>query len=69
MSRSMNPHKREVTTALDLTNLTAASYDLEILEFSLLEALLARPFQSISPGLVAEPVANEVCVTLFDDIH
>lgn len=43
MSRSMDSYEREITTALNLPDLAAATNDVEVFEFSLVEALLARP--------------------------
>jgi hypothetical protein len=47
---------------LDLSELVAV-VELQVLDISLIEVLLTRPLKSVGPGLVAEPVADEISVT------
>jgi hypothetical protein len=52
----------EVSAVLDLAIfVTIIKFD--IVDAGLVEILLTWPFKSFSPGLVPEPVADEVCVT------
>ena len=67
VATGVQPHEGEVTARLDLTDLLAVAIDLEVLHRGVLEALLARPLQSLGPGLVAEPVADVVGVTGVDE--
>ena len=62
----MKPHEGEVTAGLDLTNSLAVTVDLEVLHLSLLVVLGTRPLKRLSPGLVAEPVADVVGITSVD---
>lgn len=69
MARTVQTHEGEVAVGLDLANLLAlvlALGDLKILQGGSGELLLAGPFQSLGPGLVAQPVADEVGVTGVD---
>lgn len=73
MASPKNSRKSKVTTALESTSLMTI-LQLEILSLSIIETLLTRPFESISPSLVTEPVANEIGITginqdwdLFED--
>jgi len=55
----------KVTTVFNLTVfLTTAKFD--VLNISLVESLLPRPFESLGPGLVSEPVADEISITSVD---
>lgn len=56
-------HEGEVATGLDLAVFLRVPVNLERLNLSLLETLLARPLESVGPSLVAEPVADEVGIT------
>ena len=47
----------EVAAALDLAGLLSVTIQQEILELGLDIVLLTRPLESLSPSLVAEPVA------------
>ncbi len=55
----------EVSAVLDLAILITI-IKLDVLDAGLVEILLTWPFKSFSPGLVPEPVADEVCVTRID---
>lgn len=52
----VNLHKRKVTAGLHLSKLVT-TVKLQVLDLSLVEVLLTWPLKSLSPGLVAEPVA------------
>ena len=68
MTPSMQTHKREIATALDLANLAAVTVKSQVLEVDFVEGFLAGPFERFRPRVVAEPVADEVCVALFGRI-
>jgi len=55
----------EVSAVLDLAILITI-IKLNVLDAGLVEILLTWPFKSFSPGLVPEPVADEVCVPSID---
>ncbi len=55
----------EVSAVLDLAVLITI-IKLDVLDAGLVEILLTWPFESFSPGLVSEPVADKVCVTSID---
>lgn len=65
MSSTKDTSECEVTTALEGTSLVS-TLQLEILGLGGIEILLARPFKSISPCLVSEPVADEISITSID---
>lgn len=56
MTSTIDSQEGEVAAALDDTSNTVISVKLEVLESSLLEILVTRPFESFGPGLVSEPV-------------
>lgn len=62
----MQSHERKVPATLDLSDLASVGYtiDLQVHGLGFVEGLLAGPFESVGPGLVAEPVADEVGVAL-----
>ena len=64
MSAGVEPHKSEVAAAFNLTGLLAVTAEFEIAEFDFVEGLLAGPLERFGPGVVTEPVADEVSVTL-----
>lgn len=66
MSRTIDLHEREVAAGLDLAVLLLGFTKVEVLDIGTVELLLARPLQSLSPGLVAEPVADKVGITGVD---
>jgi hypothetical protein len=55
----------EVSAVLNLSILVAV-IKLDVLDAGLVEVLLTRPLESLSPGLVSEPVADEVSITSID---
>jgi hypothetical protein len=55
----------EVSAVLDLAILITI-IKLDVLDAGLVEILLTWPFKSFSPGLVPEPVADEICVPSID---
>lgn len=55
----------EIPTGLDLAVLVTI-IKLDVLDAGLVEVLLTRPFKSLSPGLVSEPVADEISITSID---
>jgi hypothetical protein len=59
MSSSVNLDECEVATALHMANLATTIGLLEFLELSFGKVLLARPFESLRPCLVTEPVADD----------
>lgn len=65
MTGSKDLHKGEVATRLDLTPLLAI-LKLQITELDLVEGLLTGPLESLGPGVVSEPVADEVGITSVD---
>lgn len=62
MSSTEYLEEGEVATILDLSILVTIVKS-DVLDVGLVEVLLARPFESICPGLVTEPVADEIGVT------
>jgi hypothetical protein len=62
---AIDSHKGEVTAALDLARLLTA-IKLQRLTLSLVEVFLTWPFEGLGPGLVTEPVADEVSITGVD---
>lgn len=56
---TVNAHECKVARALHLANLVTAH--LEVCSTDTLVGLAARPFKSISPRSVSEPIANEIC--------
>ena len=72
MPSRMQPHKREIATTLHLADLGARRHFIavgggegQVVEGHFLEGGLAGPFEGFGPGVVAEPVADEVCVALL----
>jgi len=65
MTSLVNPGKGQVTRALTLSILSSVG-KLEGLGLSLVEGFLSRPLKSIRPGLVSEPVADEISVSSVD---
>ena len=61
---SMNSQEGEVATALDNTDLVSVTIHSQVSELGAVESFLARPLQSLGPGFVTEPVADEVGITL-----
>ena len=69
MSRLVDLHEGQVTRSSDITVVLAillASYG-ELLHLRGGEFLVAWPVKSISPGVVAKPVADKVCVASVDE--
>jgi len=65
MSGTKHLEEGEVAAVLDLAILVAI-VERDVLDISLVEILLTRPLKSISPGLVTEPVTDEVSVASVD---
>lgn len=65
MASTEDLEEGEVTAVLDLAILVAV-IKLNILDAGLVEVLLSWPLKSLSPGLVTEPVADEIGVTSID---
>jgi hypothetical protein len=57
--------KGEVSAVLNLSILITV-IKLDVLDAGLVEVLLTRPLESLSPGLVSKPVADEVGITSID---
>ena len=66
MATSMQLHKGEVTTRLDLSNCLAVAVNLEVLHLGLLEVFVTRPLKLLSPGLVSKPVADIIGIAGID---
>lgn len=64
VASTVDLHEGEVARRLDLAVLLAVGF--EGRELSALEGLVARPLELVGPGLVAEPVADEVSITSID---
>ena len=60
MSSGVDGQEGEVTTALHCTNFIAVTSKLQVTKLDLVELVLAGPFKSLSPGMVAEIVADEI---------
>lgn len=60
----VKPHERKVAAALNLAGVPAAAAEFEIGQGDLVEGLLPGPLERFGPGMVAEPVADEVRVAL-----
>jgi len=58
-------HKGKVAAALNLA-IFITTAELQVVQASLVEGLLARPFESLRPSLVTEPVADEIGITSID---
>lgn len=65
MSSTKDTCKGEVTTALKGTSLVSI-LQLKVLGLGSIETLLSRPFKGLGPGLVSEPVADEISITSID---
>ena len=61
---AMKAHECEVAAALDLTNLASVAVEAQIRQLDFVKSFLAGPLERFGPSLVAEPVADEVGVTL-----
>ncbi len=64
MATSMQSHKSEVSTALDFTNLPPIIVELQVFELNLVVGFLAWPLECFGPGVISEPIANEIRVAL-----
>lgn len=70
MTTAVKTHEGEVAVALDLADLLALVFvvdDLDIFQRKGSVLFLARPFERLGPGLVSEPVADEIGVTSVDE--
>lgn len=65
MSSTEYLEEGEVAAVLDLPVLVAI-IKFDVLDIRLVEILLARPLESFGPGLVTEPVADEISITSVD---
>ena len=65
MSGFEHLQKCEISARLDLA-VFITIVKLNILDFGLVEILLAWPSKCFSPGLVAEPVANKISIASID---
>jgi len=66
VATSVNLHEGEVAVRLELANLLAIAVNLEVLHLGLLVLLLTGPLKCLSPGLVAEPIADVISITSVD---
>lgn len=69
MTTCMKSHEGQIAVTLDLADLLAIAAKLQVFEFDLIVSLLPGPLESFGPRLVAEPVADEVCVTLYRHVN
>jgi len=67
VATSVKSHEAEVAAGLESTNLLVGVAQDEIGHLFLVVSLLAGPLESLSPGLVAEPIANIVGITSVDE--
>lgn len=67
MATGVKTEEGKVAGALDRTNLLAIAAELEVLKRKRSEVLLARPLKGLAPGLVTEPVADEIGITSVDE--
>jgi hypothetical protein len=65
VSGSEHLQECEISTRLDLAVLVTV-VKLNILDIGLVEILLTWPLKPFSPGLVPEPVANEISIASID---
>ena len=63
----VDAHKGKIARRLDLAILLLLAGDGQAVELGPVEALLAGPLESLSPGLVTEPVANEIGIASVDE--
>lgn len=64
MTRGLDPHKGEVATALNLSDLASVAVQAQGSALNLVESCLAVPLKGLGPGFVAKPVADVIGVTL-----
>jgi hypothetical protein len=62
VTRTEDLEEGEISTVLDLSILVAI-IEFDILDAGLVEILLAWPFEGLCPGLVPEPITDEVGIT------
>ena len=67
MASSMKSHECEITVVLDFANLSAITAKFQILKCHFVVSFLARPFESLGPCLITQPVANKVRIALDQD--
>merc|ERR1712093_802583 len=60
-----DPKEGEVAAVLDLAVLVT-TVKLDVLDIGLVEVLLSWPLKCLGPGLVTEPVADEISITSVD---
>jgi hypothetical protein len=65
VSGSEHLQECEISTGLDLAVLVTV-VKLNILDIGLVKILLTWPLKCFSPGLVTEPVANEISIASID---
>ncbi|KAI6772036.1 hypothetical protein HG530_002994 [Fusarium avenaceum] len=65
VASTVDLHESEVTAGLDLAVLLVLEG--EALQIGVAEVLLARPLELVGPGLVTEPVADEIGITSVDE--
>lgn len=64
VSGGMESHESEIAAGFHLANLFAITAQLQVLRLGLVVRLLTGPLESFGPGLVTQPIADEVGVTL-----
>ena len=64
VSRAVDPHEREVAARFNFSDRSAVAVKLQEAPVDLVVSSLARPFESLGPGFVAEPVADEISIAL-----
>ena len=62
MASTVHLEEGQISTCLNLP-IVFTIVEFDILDRSLVEVLLTWPLKCFGPGLVTEPVADEICVT------
>lgn len=65
MTSAEDLEEGKVAAVLDLAILVAV-VELDVFDTSLVEGLLPGPLEGLSPSLVSEPIADEICITSID---
>lgn len=61
----VDSHKGQITVTLHFSDLFAVVTNLQILQVNFIVCVLSRPVESLSPGVISEPVADEIRITLY----
>ena len=60
----MDPHKREVAAAFHLADFPSLAAKSEGADIDLIISFLPRPIERFRPGIISQPIADKVSVTL-----